>query len=46
MKDLSEKITNLFDITISKISGIISSILIETNMDFISDESIDRLSSG
>jgi serine/threonine protein phosphatase PrpC len=45
-KLLSEKITNLSDINISKISEIVSSIFIETNMDLISDESIDTLFSG
>lgn len=45
-KFLCEKITNLSDININKISEIISSIFIETNMDLISDESIDTLFSG
>ena len=45
-KLLSEKITNLSDINISKISETVSSIFIETNMDLISDESIDTLFSG
>jgi len=43
---ISEKATNLSDINISKISEIITSIFIETNMDLISDESIDTLFSG
>ena len=43
---ISEKITNLSDVNLSKISDAISSIFIETNMDLISDESIDTLFSG
>ncbi len=46
MKGLSEKIANLTNIIISKISEIIYFIFIEINKDLISDQSIDTLFPG